>query len=285
MSSARSRSTAGMATAATSSGRVLLLGAVLTAAPFISTAHPLVAAAFGVAAGVLLAVVLSGGLSPAAVGFGALGAALYTAFAPMSVALAGALLVSFAYGERLVRARNVVTQVLIGTLAFLCGGIAAWVAWAYVGADWLIRGAAVTVAALLAAAPLLITIDDRVTHRLRMLADRASGARRYGLLRAVVLRRRHVDADYRLSRGTRRRLERAYRALLATATSRIDGSTGQHAVLDRRIDAYLSALTRASRAAGRAHALSTGIDDAVLAELRLEGEDLEAKAQALAEVA
>ncbi len=149
----------------------------------------------------------------------------------------------------------------------------------------MIRGAAISVAALLAAAPLLITVDDRIAHRLRSLAERASGAQRFKLLRAVVLRRRHLDADYRLSRGTRRRLERAYRALIATATSRIERNTGQHAVLDRRIDAYLSALTRASRAAGRAHALSTGIDDAVLAELRLEGEDLEAKAQALAEVA
>jgi hypothetical protein len=268
-----------------SSGRVLLLGAILTAAPFVSSAHPLVAAAVGVAAGVFLAVVLSGGLTPAAVAFGALGAAFYTAFAPSSVAFAGALLVSTAYGGRILRGRNVIARVLIGTMAFICGGIAAWVAWAYVGSGWMIRGAAISVAALLAAAPLLIAVDDRVAHRLRLLADRATGSRRWGLLRAVVLRRRHIDADYRLSRGTRRRLERAYRALIATATSRIDGSTGQHVVLDRRIDAYLSALTRASRAAGRAHALSTGIDDAVLAELRLEGEDLEAKAQALAEVA
>jgi len=265
-------------------GRVLALGAVLSAAPWLSSSHPLLAAALGVAAGVLLSVVLAGSISPAAVGLGALGAVMYTAAAPLSVAVAGALLVSMAYGSRTMRGRTAIAQVLMTVAAFICGGIAAWVAWAYADASWAIRGSAISVAALLAAAPLLISVDDRIAHRLRVLAERVAGARRLRLLRGVVLRRRYLDADYNLSRGTRRRLERAYRALLATATSRIDGTTGQHVVLDQRIDAYVLALTRASRAAGRAHALSTGIDDAILAELRLEGEDLEAKAEALAEV-
>jgi MFS family permease len=265
-------------------GRVLVLGAVLSAAPVLSSAHPLLAAALGVAAGILLAVVLSGAITPAAVGMGALGAVLYTAAAPLSVALAGALLVSMAYGARILRGRTPIAQALMTAAAFVCGGIAAWICWAYTDASWAVRGAALSVGALLAAAPLLISVDDRIAHRLRLLAERAAGARRVKLLRGVVLRRRYLDADYRLSRGTERRLERAYRALLATATSRLDGSGGQHAVLDQRIDAYVSALTNASRAAGKAHALSTGIDDAILAELRLEGEDLEAKAQALAEV-
>ncbi|MBW2461917.1 MAG: hypothetical protein JRH11_09730 [Deltaproteobacteria bacterium] len=266
-------------------GRVLVLGAVLSAAPYLPGAHPLLAAALGVMAGVLLSVVLAGAVSPPAVALGALGAVAVTAVSPFSVALGGALLVAFAYGARILRARTLVAGAVTLAAAFLAGGSAAWIVWAYADAGWAIRGASVIVAALVAAAPLLVAVDDRVAHRLRMLAQRTAGGLRLRLLRAVVLRRRHLDADYRLSRGTRRRLERAYRALLATAGSRIDSSASQHLVLDRRVDSYVSALTRASRAAARAHALSTGIDDAILTELRLEGEDLEAKAEALAEVA
>lgn len=266
-------------------GRVLALGVALSAMPYLTGAHPLFAAAFGVMAGVLLSVMLAGAFSPPAVAFGALGAVTVAAVSPFSVAIAGALFVAFCYGARALRARTLVAGVVALAAAFLTGGGATWIVWSYADAGWVLRGSSVIVAALLTAVPLLVAVDDRLAHRLRSLAGRSAGVLRLRLLRGVVLRRRHLDADYRLSRGTRRRLERAYRALISTAASRIDSSASQHQVLDRRIDAYVSSLTRASRAAARAHALSTGIDDAILAELRLEREDLEAKAEALAEVA
>lgn len=266
--------------------RVVLLGAAFAVAPALDGLGlpPVAAALATVGLGVLLAVVLAGAPTPLAVGGGALGALAHAALAPLSVALAGATLVAAAHAGRVARARSVAGAAAMATGAFFGGGAGAWVAWAFREADLGVRAAALLVAALLAAAPLLVSVDDGVATRLRALAGRASGALRRKLLRAVVLRRRAERTRDALSRPVRRRLDRAYRALTAAAAARLAGPTPAAAELDARVDAYVRSLARADRAAGRARALSECVDDLVLAELELASDDLEARADALAEV-
>ena len=263
--------------------RVVMLGAVVTTTPFLGNLSPVLGAALTVLSVVVLAVALSGAATPISVGLGALGALAFSALAPLSVAFAGGVLIASAYGERTLRARTFVWQVLMATTAFLAGGVAMWIAWAWAEYDLTMRVAALCVAALVAASPLLFTVDDRVAWRLRHLASRAAGPLRMRLLRAVVLRRRYEGASFSLSRPAHKRVTRAFRSLTGAASARIDAS-GPATVLDRRVTAYVTALGRACRAAERAHALSTGIDDAVLPELELDKEDLEARAEALAEM-
>jgi hypothetical protein len=264
--------------------RVLVIGAVLVTAPLLADLDPLLAGLLGVAASAVLSVTIAGAVSPAAVALGAAGALAYALFAPISLAFAGGALVSFGFAARSLRARSPVAQVAMLGAAFLAGGAGSWIVVAYGSASAAVQGAAASVASLLAAAPLLVVVDDRIAHRLRDLADRASGALKIRLLRAVLLRRRFDELADALSRDARRKMDRAFSALAGASAARLDAPVAKSGPLDARIAAYVAALTRATRAAASTHALEKGIDDAVLAELRLEGEDLEARADAIVEL-
>ena len=263
--------------------RVVVIGGVLMAAPPLAVLQPLNAALATVAAGAILAAVLSGSPSPLALGLGAAGALVHTALAPVSVALAGGALFAIAMGARAVRARSIVARVAILAIAFTGGGAGVWIGWAYVDATAAVQAASVAVAALLASSALVVAVDDPVAYRLRELAARANAPLRTRLLRGVAIRRRYLDAQGALSRHARRRLERAWRSFVRTAAVRVDGGAAARSALDVRLGAYVHGLRRVTRTAVEARALERGVDDAAFAELFVEGDDVAARAEALAE--
>lgn len=263
--------------------RVVVIGSVLMGAPHLAELEPLSAALATVAAGVLLAAILSGGSGPAIVGLGALGALAHAALAPLSVALAGGALVAAAAGARALRARSTTTRVATLAIAFVGGGIGTWVVWSHAGAAFAVHGASIAVGAVLSSAALLVPVDDRIAWRLRELASRASGPLRQRLLRGIAIRRRYVDAEIAISRRAKKRLERAWQSLVRTAAARLEANVGAKSALDARLAAYVAGLGRATRAAVQACALEKGVDDAAFAELFIEGDDMAARAEALAE--
>jgi len=263
---------------------VVLVGGALFGAPHLDSLGPVLSALLAVAAGALLATVPLGAASPAAVALGAVGALAHTALAPLSVALAGGALFAFVFAARAVRARSLLGGSFAFGLGVAGGALGTSIAVSYAGAPPTVRAAGIVVGALVACVPLLVPVDDPVAWSLRELSQRASGVLRLRLLRAVVLRRRHGEVATAVSRTTRRRMERAWFSLLGAARARVRARGNAHEALDLRVAAYVQSLGRATRAAAGAKVLSADLDDLVLTELRLERDDLEARAGALAEV-
>jgi len=239
-----------------------------------------VAVVFG---GVFLTIVILGSASPSAVAFGAMAGLGYALAAPFSLALAAGVLFSLAFAPRAMRARSTLGRWAVVSLALLLGGLGSSISVSYANQGTWVAMSATVVGALLAALPLLIAVDDTTTYGLRMLTDSTTGALRQRVLRAVALRRRSTEIADVLSRSARRRFERAWRAVARIAKASASARTSRE-TLETHLSAYLHALHRALRAAENAAVLTKDVDDAVLAELRHEGEDLEAHASALAEV-
>lgn len=263
---------------------VVLVGGALFGAPELDTLDPVLSALVAVVAGSLLATMALGALSPSAVALGAAGALAHAALAPLSIALAGGALFAFVFTARAVRARTPFSRSLTLALGVVGGAVGTTIAVAYAGDAVFIRVTAIVVGALVATAAMLVPIDDPVAWALRDLSDRTTGPLRWRLLRAVALRRRHVDLAEGLSRTVRRKLERAWRGLVRAARTRVESPGGARDALELRVVAYVRALGRVARAAADANALSADMDDAVLAELKLARDDIEARAHALAEV-
>lgn len=263
---------------------VPLFCAALWAAPQLLGVDAVLAALLSVAGAVTLSALCVGALTPASAAGGAVGAFAFMALAPYSLPLAGAVSMACVFAARSLRARTVLWGAAHALVALLCGAAGAWIVHSFGAGALSVRIAAVGVGGIVAAAPLLVPVDDAVCFALRTLAGQATGALRWRLLRAAILRRRCDGVSELLSRQARRRMDRAFQALVVTARARLDRSRPGGELLDRRIRAYVSALGRALRAAESASALTTDLDDKILAELRLEKDDLEARVEGLNEV-
>ena len=215
----------------------------------------------------------------------AFGTLAFTVLAPLALPLAVGTAIALACGPRMIRARS---RSGIGAGLLLAGGGAAAagaILEQYQAAvEWSVWLSALTVATLLSALHLFVRIDDPIAQRFRACAFRSSGAFRRKMVRALVLRRRSDRVTTALSPRARNRSERAWRTLAKAAEERTLGARATREVLDGRIDTYLRVLQRSLVAARRAQELSEDLDDAVLAEFRMESEDLVATASALQEV-
>jgi hypothetical protein len=101
-------------------------------------------------------------------------------------------------------------------------------------------------------------------------------------LRAVAVRARWAAVRGTLGRRARRSVERAFDGL-ECALEQLETSTRARPSVEPKVRAYVGQLTRAVRAAERALAAEEQGDARVLAELRTTGEELDLRAEALAE--
>ena len=233
----------------------------------------------------VLSAVAVGELVPAAIVAAAFGTLTLTLVSPLSLPASVGLALAVALAPRVMRAQTATGSVIAGALTVGAGTIAGWVIAHHVNADGLsIRMSALVVATLLASLGLFVRVDDPIANRFRGYALASAGAFRRRMVRALVLRRRTTNVMRSLSPQARRRFDRAWRTLVRAAEQRSGGARATRTVLDGRIDTYLRVLQRSLVAAHRARELSEDLDDAVLAELRLESEDLVATASALEEV-
>lgn len=263
---------------------VVVGGALLAATPWLFTLGPLVHALLAVLGFVAFSSLTTGKATPLTVGSGALAALVHAALSPYSMIAGGLVAFAIAFVPRAMRARTWASRAAEMGLAIGGAGMAAAIVATYASASLPIALAATAVGAILLCAPLVWPIDDAIAYELRVMASSSSGALRRRLTRAVVLRRRAPAVHASLAHRTSLRFERAWKVLVRAASDRISGAAAQRDALDRRITAYVQSLSRATLAASRANALTQDLDDVVLAELRLERDDLQAKAEALAEV-
>lgn len=265
--------------------RILSIGVVGIALSFLPAvlAHGTVGGLAAIVVGVALASTLGGRLSAASVAAGAAGALAFVALAPGSVGLAGGACLALAAIPRALRATRTVHAATLLVIAFVGGGLASWVVLSFTAAEVTARTASLVVAALLGGALVLWPVEDVLAARLLHRAGGERGSLRVRLLRAVAVRRRWVRTRHGLGRGARRSVERAFRSLLATVL-RLDEAPRARAMAEPRVGTYVAQLTRATRAAERALALDERGDARVLAELRMTGEELALRADALAEV-
>jgi hypothetical protein len=264
---------------------LLLLGAALVAAPSLPSLETPVAALLAVGVAVLLAGLVCEGFTPLSVGLGALGALAHGALLPLSAGIAGAALVACVLGARSLRARTDRLRGVHLLASLAAGGVAAALAAHFSGESAGVQAAAALVAGLLACLPLALPADDGVTHALVHCADEAPEPARTALLRAAQLRRRAGGVPEGLSRTAARRLERAWSVLVDTARARLEVRGGSGALFDARIESHVEALERFHRAADERLARAAGLDDHALHAARVESEQLEAEAAALADVA
>ena len=244
---------------------------------------PLVGALCMVTLGSLLSLATLATWSAWSVVVAAVGALTFAMIAPFSPPLGAGCFLLAVFTPRALRAQSALGAVSIAALAFLGGGAAEFIALRQAALAPSTAVVAVAMGAVLVSAALLPSIDDGVAFALRSLAWRSHGPTKLQLLRAVAVRRRHPMMSLGLSRIGRRRVRRAWQNLVRAAELRVEG-TRAHAVLDQRIQMYVRALQRATRAASDATHLTVAMEDAVLAELHMEQEGLTARADALLEV-
>lgn len=263
---------------------LLGLGATLVYAPQLASLPAVAAALVSVLVGVGLATLIARRPSPEAVGLGATGALAHswlvgTGFSP---ALAFGIFLALVYGARARRAPTATSHLaqLLATAA--CGAAAAAVVLGYGGAETGMRVAAVVLGTLVAAMPLVMSVDDAITYELLGLARQSHGVLRFRLLKAVVVRRR-MQRDVQLGRRAAKHVDQAFKALLRTARARVSARAASAELLDRRLSEYVRRLGRTYIAASTAHDLEEGVDDRALAALRLHGDDLEVEARAMVE--
>lgn len=254
-------------------------GLVLALLGQVDVLPPVAAAALTVASSVGLAVLAHGGpaLATEAIAFGASGALAYEASRSYVPLVASGLLLAFVFGTRAMRSRSWRELGFHVAVAFIAGVLASWVAHENRGLEtslWLI---AVVVAALLASIPWILPADAARTFALRRLAGRARGALRWRLLRAVVAHRRVAEVE--LSRGMRRRVERAFDELRRRAEHRLD--RGLLDRLDVDVACAVDQLVRVARAARSREELLEGL---TASDLASDSDALEAEVAALAEL-
>lgn len=223
-----------------------VLGAslVMTFRPILlaeSAAQPWLSAAM-VAACMVLSSMINARLGPASIAAGSLAALAILGPLRHQPALAGALFLLALHVPRALRAQ----YTLGGVAALVLSAGAGWAATLIspYGAQGLTGSfAVISVASVLAALPLLVSVDDFVGVAVRRAANQTRGSQRFGLLRAVALRRAWHDAS--IPADVRRTLEGAWRQLATMAIEERNGAAAAHA-------RALSRAHRAARALGKA---------------------------------
>lgn len=263
----------------------VLGSALVAAAAFAHTRLPIALLAVGaVAVGVLLAVLASASADPLTIVCGALGALAATWLAPSAPVLAGALLVSAAFVARSFRARTPRRRALHVGLSLAGAFAASACAMAYATSTTTARMGAILVAGVLAAAPLLVPVDEPMPFALDLAADDLDGGARVTLARAASLARRSAELRGALRADSRKHLDRSLRVVLALGRARAlaDGAAAE--VIDRQLAAHVDEMERLFAAATEAGARTAGLGDTTLVAIRENGEQLASQASALAEV-
>jgi hypothetical protein len=245
-----------------------------------------------VALGVAMAWAASESVSAFGATTGALGAFGGTVLASGSAAVGAAIFVALAYAERTTRVAKAPAKLIHVATALIAGGLAGSVASSYASASLAVHGVAVVVSAVLIALPLLIEADDPTAHTLDALAREISGSSSNELHRGAELRRTADDAvlgdGAALVRRTWRSLVRMgeARARLERNRTRASGTAAVAVVemLDQKIAAHVSTLTRAYTAVDTAHAAAVGLDDAALKGADTDAESLDEVSQAMVDV-
>jgi hypothetical protein len=146
--------------------------------------------------------------------------------------------------------------------------------------------AAVGVAGMLASVPLALPVDDLVAHELAVYARALPGATGDRVLRAVSLRRRVEGsrAVEALADLTRRRVERAWQALVEVAAQRVGAVGSVLPRLDRCIEQHVEGLERVHAAVDERFAQLIGLGDGHFVVASVEAEAIESEVRALAEL-
>lgn len=263
---------------------ILLLGLVALLAGPASRTELLFFGFLAVGAGVALAALLEGRLSPPAIGLGALAALATVTLAGEAPVLAGGVGLGLAYVPRARLARSPREAALLGALALVAGAAASAVASSFAASSLGVGLAASFVAALLAAAPALVPVDAPEAAALRRLARRCPvGWTRGRLLDGAELLRRLAPLAERLPRDEARRLAEATSALVGLAARVVVVQPG--AGPNPHIARLLTALDRVCRAAALRDAGVGQATDEAVADLTRLVAGLEAEAAATAEVA
>jgi hypothetical protein len=244
--------------------------------------------------GVLLGLTASGATSALTMAGGALGAFASGVLFSVSPAVGGAALLALAYGERTWRVRGRTARAAHIGLALVGGGLSGALSGAFLSASPAVRGVATTVAAVLAALPLLVDADDPVAHALDGAAEDLKGPVAASLREGAELRR--TTHEVPLDGPTTARVRSTWRALLqlAEVRSRLERTKSARAasspanavvdMLDQRIRDHVVALSRAYTAADSAKAAEIGLDDSALRNVETVGDSLEDVSRALVEV-
>ncbi|MEM9188515.1 MAG: hypothetical protein AAGF12_05040 [Myxococcota bacterium] len=261
-----------------------LMGLALESSLWAAALGPLPLALGSVLFGMGIATLLLGEFHPGALGAGAAGALAHALVSPFSFVIGGGLFVLICFLPRVLRSKSAWIAGGQAATAWVGGVAGTYLVVAYSQHPPAFHWVAVAVGALLAVSPLLFPVDDRIAYRLRILAGASNGTLGARLRRALVVRRQGRGVMATLARPTQRRVHRSWWALIRAAETRVYDRPLRSDALDRRIAAYVHSLQRATRAATTASELSQDLDDVVLAELRLLGDDLNAKAEALVEV-
>jgi hypothetical protein len=162
--------------------------------------------------------------------------------------------------------------------------VATWVVILHLGAGWQLMAVAVTVASLLASAPMLFPVDDPLTAALRALARRSSGVLRWRLDRALALRQRLAAQTERVAAGNRGKLDRGFESLLQVAQRRQVATDEAAETLDASLAQHLTVLERGVSALERRSAVRSDLDRRGVEELQREAEEIESEIEALIEV-
>jgi hypothetical protein len=274
--------------------RALSLSAAAAAAyglvPFTARLGTVLGALVAVLFGVVLATAASFGPSAIAVASGALGAFASGVLSNHLPALAGALLLGFAFAERTLRVRDRNSRIVHVLLALAAGGLAGHLTSHYAASESLVRGVVVVIAAVLATAPLMIPADDPLAHALDELAVDIGGEPANTLRSAAELRR-SVDESL-LDHASLRDARRAWKALLRLGQARARLETARTpseralAVvrrLDQRIAEHADALNRMYTAADAASAAGLSLDDSALRSVDTTRETLDEVSRAMLE--
>lgn len=277
---------------------IVAAAAAFGTAPLAARLGPVLGAVFLVALAVLLAIAASGTVNALTVASGAFGAFAAGVLTSVSVALAGAVLLSLCFAERTIRVRGAGPRLLhIGT-GLLAGAAAGALTGHYVAADLSVRAVVVVLAAVVAALPLLVEADDPLAHALEQLGSQLKEPAKSSLEEGAELRRT-VDASL-LERSAARHVGRTWSNLLRLGHARLRldrpnmpaaararrKSVHADAVaerIDQRIADHVVALTRAYTAADAASAAEMSLEDQDLRSVETHGESLEQMSKAVLE--
>jgi hypothetical protein len=273
----------------------LLLAAaasMFAALPYAARGGFVLGTAVPVVCAIALAIAASGRPTAFAIATGAISAFAGQMGWLLAPALGGAVLLSLAYAERILRVRQLPARVLHIGLAVLGGALAGALAAGYATAPVAVRSVALVIAAVLSAAPLLVPADDPRTVLLESAAL-GLGSDVAQKLRAGADLLRCADPRL-LDRETAAKVRRSWRSLerLVVARLRLNhgsapkSETAQLVVtmVEKQIVEHVASLTRAYTAATTKGAAEVGLDDSALQGVHARGEALEEESRAIVEV-
>ncbi len=263
---------------------VVSAAALLGAGPLLYRLSPLGGSLAAVALAVVFACAVSRGVTSLAVGTGALGALAAAVLGGITTPVGGAVLLAAALTDRLLRVRGPISRAAHLALSLATGAGAAQIVHMYVAAPLPVRLVALSMAVVVALAPLLVPADDPLAHTLETRA-RALPADVARLLREAADLRRQVH-DVALPPSAQQSVGRSWRILRELVEARvrleparvrkmtsarlgsdtsITGEDALTAVVDRRIEEHVALLARDYSSVDTAYAAAFGLDAATLA--------------------